>query len=215
MARKPRNHWRDFRNIRREIARFVTEHGIADRMPTITELRQAGQGSLVVAIHNYHGDFHEVARRLDLSVVHKPKGYWKEFENIRRDIRAFVAQHGTPDKMPTIMEFREAGYASLVSAIHEYHGGWHEVAQRLKLTIGQRPMGYWKNFDNIRRKILAYVADQGAAGMMPTESELREAGQGSLTSAIYQYHGGFSKVAGQLDLATRRAPRRSLQEIVN
>lgn len=210
MSRKPRNHWRDFGNVKQEISRFVAERGTPGRMPTITELRRAGQGSLVVAIHNYHGDFHQVARRLKLSVLHKPKGYWKDFDNVRDEILDFVAKQGIPGKMPTIVELRKAGHASLVSAIHDYHGDWHRVAQRLDLSISQKPTGYWKEFGNVRREILTFVAEQGVPGMMPTESELKSAGHASLTSAIYQYHGSFGQVAQQLNLTTRRAPRGSL-----
>jgi len=215
MTRKPRNHWRDFGNVRREISRFVAKRGVPGRMPTITELRRAGQGSLVVAIHNYHGDFHEVAQRLDLSVVHKPKGYWKEFENVKHEILAFVAKEGVSGKMPAIMDLRKAGYASLVCAIHEYHGGWPEVAKRLDLSLGQRPTGYWKDFDNVRREILAFIADRGVAGMMPTESEFRGAGYASLTSAIYQYHSSLCEVAQRLDLATRRGRRSRPPEVAH
>ncbi len=212
MARKPRNHWRDFGNVRHEIVEFVAERGVPGRMPTITELRRAGHGSLVVAIHNYHGDFHQVASRLNLSVVHKPKGYWKSFDNVKDEILAFVAEKGVEGRMPMIMELRNAGYASLVCAIHEYHDGWYRVASRLNLSVSQRPTGYWKDFGNVRREVLAFVADRGVAGMMPTENEFRSAGHASLTSAIYQYHGNFREVARRLHLVTRRGPRKSLQD---
>ncbi len=168
---------------------------------------------MVVAIHNYHGSFHEVAERLDLSVIQKPKGYWQDFENVRGVILEYVAEHGVSGKMPTIVELRKAGCGSLVSAIHDYHGGWHDVAGRLDLSVSQRPTGYWKDFDNVRREVLAFVAARGVAGMMPTESELRSAGHASLTSAIYQYHGSFPKVARRLNLATRRGRRGSMRKV--
>ncbi|OHB73459.1 MAG: hypothetical protein A2V70_06825 [Planctomycetes bacterium RBG_13_63_9] len=202
--RKPKDYWKDFRNVRREVLAFVDDQGEPGKMPTITELRGAGHGSLVIAIHKYHGDFPKVARRLRLAMTHKPKGYWKDFRNLKREILAFVSESAEPGRMPTMRELKHAGHASLVSAIHQYHGSLFEVAQRLDLSVPQRPIGYWKDFGNVRQELLAFVAEHGIAGKMPTGSELRRAGQNSLASAIHKYHGDFREVAHRLGLSITR-----------
>lgn len=209
MTCKPRGYWKNLDNVNREILTFVAEEGISGLMPTETELRRAGHGSLVIAIHKHHGSFHRVARQLHLSITRKPKGYWKDFRNVEREILAFIAEQGTPGTIPTATELRHAGHGSLASAICEYHGDFHEVAQRLGLSSRYRPKGYWRDFGNVRRAVLAFVTQNGEPLVMPTESELRNSRLSSLSTAIYQYHGDFHQVARRLGLATRRRPKNS------
>lgn len=213
MARRPKGYWQDFAHVKDEILAFVDEDGTPGKMPSITELRKAGHDSLVVAIHKYHGGFHHVARRLRLSTTRKPRGYWKDFGNVKREVLAFIANHGVRGTMPTVMELRRAGYGNLVSAIHQYHGDFQEVARRFQLVTSHKPKGYWKDFANVKREVLAFVAERGHDGMMPTEGELRNAGQSSLTFAIWEYHGDFQEVACRLNLSTRRSPRNSHRKV--
>ncbi|MBN2474336.1 MAG: hypothetical protein JXB62_06995 [Pirellulales bacterium] len=203
-ARKPRGYWKSLDNVTREVLRFVAEQGVPRTMPGSKELREAGQGSLVIAIHKYHGGFQQVARRLHLTMPRKAKAYWKDFENVKREILTFVAQHGVPDSMPTMVALREAGHASLAAAICEYHGDFHEVAERLGLSSTHKPKGYWKDFGNVRREILAFLVVHGTPSIMPTENELRGAGRNDLSYAIQTYHGGFQRVALQLKLESRQ-----------
>ncbi len=204
MVRKPRGYWKNPTNVRRELLAFVARHGVSGVMPTVTELREAGHGSLAIAIHKYHGDFREVAKRLHLTTAQKPKGYWQDFANVKREILTLISEQGEAGMMPTMAELREAGLGSLVSAIHEYHGDLHRVAKRLKLATPYKPKGYWKDFGNVRREVRRFIADHGNSGIMPTEGELRVAGHSSLTFAICEYHGDFRTVAGQLNLASKR-----------
>ena len=209
MTRKPKGYWKNLDNVKRAILAFVAQEGVRGVMPTETELRKAGHGSLVIAIHEHHGGLHDVARRFDLSMTQKSKGYWKDFGNVKREILAFVAERGTPGTMPTATELKRAGRGSLASAISEYHGDFHEVARKLGLSSRYRPKGYWRNFENVRRAVLAFVSKNGNSHAMPAESELRNAGLSSLATAVYQYHGDFHKVARRLNLSTRRKPKNS------
>lgn len=213
MARKPKGYWTDFANVKRELLAFVASEGVPGSMPTATELRRAGHGSLAIAIHKHCGDFQEAARLLSLSATRKPRGYWKDFENVKRELLAFIAEEGGTGRMPTMTELRAAGRGSLVSAIHEHHGDFQEVAQRLHLSTPYRPKGYWKDFRNVKCELLAFIAEQGVDGMMPTESELRDAGRSSLTFAICQYHGDFHEVARRLHLSTRRKRRNACHRV--
>jgi hypothetical protein len=213
MARKPKGYWQDFGNVKREILATVAAKGTPGKMPTITELRRAKRGSLVIAIHKYHGDLSSVARRLRLKLTQKPKGYWKTFDNLKRAILSFIAEQGVPGTMPTIAELRRAGCGNLASAIHDHYGDVHTVAQRLSLATLQRPKGYWRDFRNVAREIRAFVATRGTPGVMPTAAELRNAGQAGLSAAIYEYHGDFHTVARRLNLATRRRRKTSLHKI--
>jgi hypothetical protein len=213
MGRRAKGYWQDFANVRHEILAYVAEHGTAGAMPTITELRHDGHSNLVAAIHKYHGSFHQVAGRLHLSMARKPRGYWKDLSNVKRELLEFVADQGARGTMPTVGELRRAGYANLVSAIHEYHGDFHQVARQLNLSLSHKPKGYWKDFANVKRELLAFIAEHGVDGMMPTESQLRDAGHSSLTFAIWEYHGDFQEVARQLNLSTRRSSRNSFRKV--
>src|SRR5574340_529975 len=120
-ARKPRGYWCDFGNIRREVLAFIAKKGVSGVMPTITELRRARLGSLVVAFHKYHGDYRVVAGRLHLKIRRRPRGYWKRFDNVRDSVLAVVDGNGAPGQMPTVAALRRNGSGGLAAAIHQYH----------------------------------------------------------------------------------------------
>lgn len=134
----------------------------------------------------------------------KPRGYWTDFQNIKRTIIEFIThQEGIPGVMPTETDLRKAGHRSLVVAIHKHHGSLHDVAQRLHLSVTQKSKGHWKDFGNVKREILAFVAERGTPGVMPTATQLRHTGRGGLVAAISAYHGGFQVVAQRLGLTCR------------
>lgn len=63
----------------------------------------------------------------------------------------------------------------------------------------RKPLGYWSDFANVATELLAFIAEKGTPGIMPTEDELRDAGQSSLASAVNK-HGGPRIVAERLGL---------------
>ncbi|MEW5858037.1 MAG: hypothetical protein AB1861_11740, partial [Cyanobacteriota bacterium] len=135
-----------------------------------------------------------------MSSKRKPPGYWEDFGNLERELLAFIEECGIPGSMPTHQEFQKAKRSILVFAIQK-HGGSSTVAERLGLKLAHttRTSGYWDDFFNLKREILAFIDDRGAAGMMPTRQELQKAGLSSLGKAISQ-HGGFHVVAEKLGL---------------
>jgi hypothetical protein len=135
------------------------------------------------------------------AVCKKPNGYWRDFENVRREILSFVATREGPPTMPTGQELRTAGRNALRVAIHEYHGGLMQVAQRLGIKPTQKPKGYWKSFMNVVREILDFMRDRNDYHTMPTEEELNEAGRRTLVVAIHNYHGGLRHVTRLLGLS--------------
>lgn len=139
----------------------------------------------------------------------KPPGYWSDFATLEREILAFIDACGAPGVMPTAQALRAAGRHDLDRAIR-IHGGIVAVAERLGLAHrGQRrPRGYWSNPANVDRELLAFVAERGQPGVMPTQSALAAAGRDDLANAIARAGGQYA-TARRLGLRaadTRRAP---------
>jgi hypothetical protein len=130
--------------------------------------------------------------------MRKPNGYWDDFTNIEREIRAFIVEQGIDGVMPSVYELAGAGRSSLTRAIGR-HGGIPAVAEQLGLIYNRKSVGDWSDFANVKQELLAFIAEHGNYGIMPTVSELTNAGHSVLARAISQ-HGGFLIVAEQLGL---------------
>jgi hypothetical protein len=118
-----------------------SQHGTDGIMPTKQELEEAGEGSLANAM-NLHGGFPEVAQRLglELSYSRKERDYWKNIDNLKRELLQVVEQLGIPGVMPTHEQLTEIGRTDLIAAITS-NGGWPSVARRVGLT-------YVKHYNN-------------------------------------------------------------------
>ncbi len=201
VPRKPRKYWNDFANVEREVRAFAAVQGASGVMPTEKSLDAAKRGDLKNALTK-HGGARVVAVRLNLALPssQKPKGYWDDLGNLEREVLKHIEEHGTPGIMPTHNELREAGRYDMAVAINT-HGGLGVTAERLGLRSGntQQPTGYWKDFGNVAQELLAFIQDSGTPGVMPTQIELRDAHRNDLHHAIVK-HGGSSSVAAQLGL---------------
>ncbi len=134
-TKRPLGYWNDFANLEREFLAFVQKHGTRGVMPTNLELRKAGRNDLANAVHEHSGCA-AVAERLGLKLAYarKLRGYWNDFANVKRELFAFIEEHGTPDVMPTQDELKKAGRNDLADAIHK-HSGYAAVAERLGLQL--------------------------------------------------------------------------------
>lgn len=198
--RKKRGYWEDFANVTSELQNFIAEHGVPGVMPTQADLTRAGPTSLANAI-DHHGGIYAVAERLGLRLSHarRSDGYWDDFVNVERELLAFVSEYGTLGVMPSRNDLRQAGLHDLNGAL-EKHGGTSVVAERLNLKPKIKPMGHWDDFKNVEAALGTYIEEQGAAGVMPTISELRHTGLNSLAVAITKKYGGVATVAKRLGL---------------
>jgi ribosomal protein L13E len=77
-----------------------------------------------------------------------------------------------------------------------------------------KPWGYWNDFAVLERELLAFIAEHGSPGVMPTHTTLRSAGRGDLSRAMHQ-HGGIMAVAQRLGLVydSRCKPPRYWQDL--
>jgi hypothetical protein len=69
---------------------------------------------------------------MNLPLNSRRKGYWKEFENIKKELLPLCEIfHG----MPPSGWLRQNEYSSLVGAISYYHGGKSKVSKQLGYPI--------------------------------------------------------------------------------
>lgn len=138
--RRPRKYWQNPDNVDREVLAFIAEHGEPDVMPAQLAITRAGRTDLSLAITR-NGGYYAVAERLGLrrSDARHPANQWADFATLERELRAFVAEPGRPQRMPTQGELKAAERHDLHYAVQRY-GGTRAVAGRLGWTtaLGNR-----------------------------------------------------------------------------
>jgi hypothetical protein len=203
MPVKPPGYWKDFAALERELLAFVDEHGTPGVMPTNQLMRRAGRHDLMVAIQA-HGGMAAVAERLgqDHRAPHRPHNYWRNPDNLERELLAFIAEHGEPGVMPKQTAIVEAGRPDLAVAITR-GGGYHAAAERLGLQRpdARRPANQWADFAALERELRAFVAEPDRPQRMPTYGDLRAVERYDLCYAVQRY-GGTKAVAKRLGWET-------------
>ena len=131
-TRKPQGYWHDFANVKRELLAFIEKNGKPGVMPTTKELRRARRSTLEFGISK-HGGRQVIIERLGLTPPQRQRSYWGDFTNVKRELLAFIMEHGTSGVMPTRGELTQAGRGGLNDAIQQ-HDGQQSVAERLGLN---------------------------------------------------------------------------------
>lgn len=221
-----RGYWCHFDNVARELHAFVSKHRLVLdepgappgtlRMPTQRELREHGHASLAAALER-HGGIVTCARGMGLPVAtrasgstgacdaddarqpipRKPPGYWSSFDNLARELNAFIDMHaesGGARRMPTRAGLRAAGRADLTDAL-DYHGGSARVAQRLGVLPTVRMRSSRDEFWPLAHELYAI----SGSGWMPSAQRLDALGRRDLASAVVRF-GGKKRVARALGL---------------
>jgi hypothetical protein len=211
MPAKPPGYWKEFATLERELLAFIDEHSVPGAMPTLQAMRDAGRMDLIRGLQT-HGGLVAVGERLGLAHRgrHKPHNYWKDPENVQRELLAFIAEHGEPGVMPKKREMEQAGRVDLSLAVTR-SGGQRVVAERLNLrpADSRRAPNQWADFANLERELRAFIAEPGRPPRMPTLVELIAAGRFDLHYAI-QRHGGIGAISrwlGMTTASTTRSPK--------
>lgn len=131
-------YWHDFANVESELQAFIEQQGTPGVMPSRQQLEQAGEKPLAAAI-GLHGGVLAVARRLGLKLPYgrKPRGYWKNPDNLKSELVAVAVQLCTPGVMPTREQLVQIQRAELIGAIAT-NGGWPSVARRFGLAYSNK-----------------------------------------------------------------------------
>lgn len=211
---KPRGFWKSIENVDCELREFMKEAGM-EHLPTQRELRAAGASSLASAVDS-HGGLAVFSARLKVTMSsRRPNGYWEEFKNLERALRAYLkpiqakGNSAEPQKlmMPTVQELRAAGRADLIRALR-IHGGSAAVARRLGVAFN-RGEGWADEVALLAELRLACVNDgiEGSpdppkhASRIPSRKNLLSIGRSDLVYAVEKM-GGFPYFRG-LDRSIR------------
>lgn len=120
-------------------------------------------------------------------------------------MRSYASKYGLPGLMPRRDQLLRAGRRDLCYAIEKY-GGFSAVSRRLHLVwVG--PCNYWRQFRNLRKRLMEFVRMHGPKGIMPTVLRLHQMGRIDLVYGV-ALHGGVMSVAGKVGLRVRYAKRR-------
>jgi len=214
-AAKPRGYWHDFANVEAEIRQFLHIHEPdSGEMPSTSKLRKNGLSSLADAISRF-GGVQDVAGRLSLACG-KPKGYWQDYANTRKEMEDFLAlwrsTQEDPNTVPTQLMIRKAGRQDLISAM-QLHGGMQRLAVDLDLTfftMRRRGSGSVSGVANGRHKIFqgrlwSFIAVNGTNGYMPSTQVLANFGCTKLAEDVERL-GGAVRVAKRFGLKAQRCP---------
>lgn len=199
-----------FSEVEKKKCQVLYEQGKSPReIETLTSIPEATIGSWARKEAWIRVNLSELPLALEspskLSVValelpkRKPDGYWKNFENLERDILELNVLRGQIGVMPKAAQLKQLGRGDLMKAISKHHGGYQSVAERMGLSFGKKRHRYWYDLANVEAEVKAFIEQQGTPGVMPTKTELEEAGKGSLANAL-GLHGGVLEVAKRLNL---------------
>jgi|SRR5579859_5635926 len=200
---KPRSYWLDFDHVQGELLTFIASYGQPGIMPTKSDFQRYAHQALYRAFA-LHGGAYAVAARLGLQMAGtaKPSVYWQDFENVKRELLAFMQSSGQPGVMPTHAQLVAHDRTDLLAACRP-HGGLLAVAKRLGAArLGApKPLGYWADFANVEGELRAFLQTQEDQTILPTRRVLIQAGRHDLAYALYR-HGGAALVAERLGLRT-------------
>lgn len=168
--------------------------------PTTQEASDRGFSSLVVYTSKFHDGIAAMAQKLGYTPKELPRGYWKDFENVKEHVLPACKHLGY---FPAADDFRQGQHGlsgSALQAIREYHGGPMNVAHRLDCLTKREYLNkayeaHWSNIDNVA-PLLKEVADK--AGRSPTQADIVNHGSRQLLRVIDRYHDGVNAIKEKL-----------------
>jgi len=120
----------------------------------------------------------------------KPNGYWKDIENVKKEIIFIKEKHGLKS-IPTQNKLKKLGYGDMISGIKKYHKSINKIRKLFGEKLLKKPNGYWKDIENVKKEI-SLIKKIYKTNTLPSSSFLNKNGYYYLGYAIYKYHGGFS-----------------------
>ena len=198
--------------------------------PTQRQLARFGEQGLTSAASTYHGGLWKVRMKMGYANViirgrvrSKANGYWREWANVERELRAEMAVERrdkdgkllkAAGEFPSNRLLKAIGKQSLANSISVYHGGFLEVRKRLGFAINPESVpGYWDDWSVLESRLKGEIAKEykdengkivKAAGEFPTQAQLALFGQHSLLTGIKQ-NGGLMGVRKKLGFVIPRS----------
>lgn len=124
--------------------------------------------------------------------MRKPKNYWKNLENIKKELLPICKKLG---RMPSYRELQKLGYNSLPRYIIKYHGGFYKVAKKIGFktydeAIKRHSHNYWSLENTIKEYFL--LIKEKNLDYQPSKKDIYKFNRGDLYGAINK-HGGYKK----------------------
>lgn len=192
---KPKNYWKNWRNVKSELEKRIE---ILGHFPISLELRGGG---LYTAIQEYHGGIFAVRHKLGYENLKKPQGYWRNINNVKKQIRVIIDEIG---HFPTQKEIISTRNGSLVAAITKYHGGLHKLRENMGYENKKRSHNYWKDRKNLKNELKVLTKK---LGHFPSATELVNSDNTAILNGISKYHGGMINVREMMGYKQAIRPR--------
>ncbi|KAG5178113.1 hypothetical protein JKP88DRAFT_350472 [Tribonema minus] len=137
---KPRNYWRDFTNLERQIFDFLRVYQPAIGQPMVwlprrVEFERAGRADIAQAITRLGGP-DMVAGRHAL-VPHSQWAYFDKHLSVLKDLQSYIEQFGVSGYMPPLKELDANGFSRLRDGI-AWAGGAKLLAAKLDMQLTPR-----------------------------------------------------------------------------
>ena len=128
------------------------------------------------------------------------------FQETKKAVMSVARELGEPERMPDLRDLHEKGFSREASAVAFTYGGVRQVAHQLGLRPPLPPapnMGF-ATLSEVERMLRIIVksrkGQQRGAKHMPSRGEVVRSGFSSVDRAIRGSHGGYDKVAGELNM---------------
>lgn len=165
---------------------------------TLTQksLSEVGQTGLNHAIQLYYPDgLSGLKTKVEVANNQKPKGFWRNPENIRFAAQIFLKQH----QQLSVDALRQFGCTSLENAIPNYPGGWTQLRIDLGLKELRKSSGYWTP-DTIKAETRKFYESHG----LLSRRALIASGRSDLNGQITHYLGGMAQLKRDLGIPLMR-----------
>eukprot|EP01025_Chloroclados_australasicus_P067329 TRINITY_DN9309_c0_g1_i10.p1 TRINITY_DN9309_c0_g1~~TRINITY_DN9309_c0_g1_i10.p1 ORF type:complete len:831 (-),score=78.94 TRINITY_DN9309_c0_g1_i10:2398-4689(-) len=151
-------------------------------MPVQSEFLADGRVDLARAIQSFGGP-HAVAKALNWKMKHprRPRGYWMNVENLRKEMEQFVQENGLPpQQMPSRVLILKKRRKDLVRAIESHYGGFIEAAMVLgwELSMGSKQRVLPNKYLNqtLKQKLVLSTHEMDAAFAQQNKEVLQQVG---------------------------------------
>ena len=199
---KPAGYWRDWNHVEEGIRQVEQEIG---HFPSSVELTRLGHGGLIDNICNYHGGYLEVRKKMNQPATTKPDGYWKNWKNIRKELRNIWTQHPEINGvLPSTGWMQSKGYVSFVGGIYSNGLKWEEARKKLGAAPRPASASTYKSLESIKTALQKIWKKHIKVNkQLPSNNWLREHGYDKLSLGITFYHEGFVALRKKLNIESR------------
>ena len=155
-------------------------------------------------LHHTEGDWCVVRKNM---IPRKRYQYWNDVRNVENELRNWMRQHKSLNRLPKHRELTETGQFALSRAVIK-HGGISAFVSRLHVPCyskRKKQEGYWQDVANVEKELRDWMQRHDCK-KFPTRDALRETGDSALASAL-RWHGNTEVMAKRLNVRGKQRGR--------